>query len=196
MLLDFFCIFSTGGLILWYKQFVQTRLDTFLNYLIKSILLNQKRNLDYCVEKGTVLRWKIADEQGLIFVAAYQESYSVLYVDKLVEMVMTDFVKSIYPSLPREGTVILDNTNYSQQFMEILGIWENSCNKLLEGGEQNKKSKELFKKGKADRKSKINSEQRAKSEENKEENLFEEAEKENPVSGPQPIQLNSNSKNN
>ncbi len=39
------------------------------------------------------------NEKGLIFVVAYQESFNVLYTDKLLELVMKDFINKQLPSL-------------------------------------------------------------------------------------------------
>ena len=124
MLLDFFCIFSTGGLILWYKQFVNSKIDSLLNYLIKTILMDQKRTKDTLSINGTVLRWKVSDENKLIFVVAYQEAYSLLYVDKLINMVLTDFIKNDLDKTSRQGAVYLDSYVYNQTFMTILNLWE------------------------------------------------------------------------
>jgi hypothetical protein len=152
MLLDFFCIFSTGGLILWYKQFINCKIESLINYLIKTVLLDQKRNLDSLTFSGSVLRWKISDDKGLIFVAAYQESYPILYVDKLISMIMTDFIKREFDSLSFREGLILDTCDFTSRFMSILGNWESDCSKILEGGENTKKAKELFNKKKSTKK--------------------------------------------
>lgn len=159
MLLDFFCIFSTGGLILWFKQFVSCKYETLINYFIKTILLDQKRTIDSLAVDGTVLRWKISDENNLIFLVAYQEAYSLLYVDKLVSLVMNQFISNELSSVTKSNGLYYDNYDYTKQFMEILSAWELSCNKILEGGEGSKMVKDLFKKPKSEPKKKINSAQ-------------------------------------
>lgn len=161
MLLDFFCIFSTGGLIIWLKQFVNCKLEGLVNYLIKTVLLDQKRSIDNLVVNGTVLRWKISDEKNLVFVVGYQESYNILYVDKLITMVMTQFLKYEYQNLIIKQGLILDSYSYTHKFMNILDSWESDCSKLMKGGDTSKAAIKLFKtkenkKDKARSNSKIN----------------------------------------
>lgn len=146
MLLDFFCIFSTGGLILWYKQFINSKLEGLINYLIKTVLLDQKRNVDTLTFNGVVLRWKISDDKGLIFVSGYQESYPILYVENLISMVMNDFIKKEYDTLKIKEGLYLECVDYTPKFMQILAAWEKDCSKIMEGGENTKKAKEIFKK--------------------------------------------------
>ena len=65
-MIDFFCIFSTGGLILWFKQFAIFNVD-LINNLIRNILMDEKRNQDYYTVDGIVMRWKVVNDKGLIF---------------------------------------------------------------------------------------------------------------------------------
>ena len=145
MLLDFFCIFSTGGLILWFKQFVNVKYESLINYIIKTILLDQKRTIDSLSINGTVLRWKISDENNLVFIVAYQEAYSLLYVDRLVSMVMNDFLKNEISKISKHNNLYFDGHDFSKRFMEILNSWENDCNKILIGGEEAKQVKDTYK---------------------------------------------------
>ena len=149
MLLDFFCIFSTGGLILWHKKFVNSKFETLINYLIKTVLLDQKRNQDSLLVSGTMIRWKIADEKNLIFVVAYQEAYSLLYVEKLITMVMNDFIKKEYDQLVIKNNLIIEEFDYTKRFMSILSQWESDCNKIMTGGTNTQNADNLFKKQKS-----------------------------------------------
>ena len=65
-MIDFFCIFSTGGLILWFKQFATFNID-LINLLIRNILMDEKRNQDYYTVDGIIMRWKVVNDKGLIF---------------------------------------------------------------------------------------------------------------------------------
>ena len=58
----------------------------------ETIIYHWKEKLNY---------FKMADinEIGLIFVVAYQESFNVLYTDKLLELDMKDFINKQLPSL-------------------------------------------------------------------------------------------------
>lgn len=143
MLLDFFCIFSTGGLILWIKQYVNCKFESYINYLIKTILLDDKRTIDSLSMNGTILRWKISDEFKLVFLVAYQEAYSLLYVDKLLSSITNDFTKNEIKNLNynKINNLYSDSYDYSKRFSVLLENWENDCNRMLEGGVENKSRK-------------------------------------------------------
>ena len=101
-MIDLFCIFTTGGLILWSKSFVSFDFNSILNDLIKTILMDEKRTQDFYIPvkgNGIILRWKIFNKSGIIFVVAYQQSFNVLYTDKLLDIVMNDFIKEHLPKL-------------------------------------------------------------------------------------------------
>jgi signal recognition particle receptor subunit alpha len=136
-MIDFFCIFTTGGLILWYKTFLNIKFDSFINNLIKTILLDEKRTQEIFVEKATVLRWRVVNEAGLIFVVAYQECYNVLYSDKLLELVAQDFQNNEIGKINKKGKLYLENVNYTDSFMKVLQKWESYCQKQLEVGGSN-----------------------------------------------------------
>ena len=107
-MIDLFCIFTTGGLILWSKSFVTGDFSSILNDLIKTILMDEKRTQDYYMPvkgNGIILRWRILNESGLIFVVAYQQSFNVLYTDKLLDLIMKDFITNQLPSLTFSGNI-------------------------------------------------------------------------------------------
>jgi hypothetical protein len=70
-MIDFFCIFSTGGLILWFKQFGNFNLE-LLNILIRDILINEKRNKEFHQVDNVVMRWKVINDKGLIFAVYFK----------------------------------------------------------------------------------------------------------------------------
>ena len=74
-MIDLFCIFTTGVLILWSKSFVSRDFSSNLNDLIKTILMDEKKTQDYYIPvkgNGIILRSRIVNKLGLIFVLAYQ----------------------------------------------------------------------------------------------------------------------------
>ncbi len=131
-MIDLFCIFTTGGLILWYKTFVGTKFESLINILIKNILLDEKKNQDFFVKSGNVMRWRIINEANLIFVVTYQESFNVLYVDQLLDLVVKDFTETRLDKLKKKGKVYLEGPNYTETFMQLLNKWEKYCQDKLE----------------------------------------------------------------
>ena len=137
-MIDLFCIFTTGGLILWSKSFVSRDFTSLLNDLIKTILMDEKKTQDYYIPvkgNGIILRWRIINESGLIFVVAYQQSFNVLYTDKLLDMVMKDFINNQLPLLKYSNNIFYtlpNETEYNKNFINILNSWEQFCNSKVE----------------------------------------------------------------
>ena len=144
-MIDLFCIFTTGGLILWSKSFVIGDFSSILNDLIKTILMDEKRTQDYYMPvkgNGIILRWRILNESGLIFVVAYQQSFNVLYTDKLLDLIMKDFITNQLPSLKFTGNIFYtlpETKEYNKTFISLLNKWENYCKFEVENkkGNQN-----------------------------------------------------------
>ena len=129
-MIDLFCIFTTGGLILWSKSFVSFDFNSILNDLIKTILMDEKRTQDFYIPvkgNGIILRWKIFNKSGIIFVVAYQQSFNILYTDKLLDIVMNDFIKEHLPKLKYENNIFFklpEEKEYNSKFIKLLDAWE------------------------------------------------------------------------
>ena len=142
-MLDLFCIFTTGGLILWSKTFVSFDFSSILNDLIKTILMNEKKTQNFYIPvrgNGIILRWKIFNESGIIFVVGYQQSFNVLYTDKLLDIVMNDFIKNQLPTLNHQKNIFYtlpDEKTYNQHFIELLDFWEKYCKNLVQNNSDN-----------------------------------------------------------
>ena len=147
-MIDLFCIFTTGGLILWSKSFVSFDFSEILNDLIKTILMDEKKTQDFYIPvkgNGIILRWKIFNKSGIIFVVAYQQSFDVLYTDKLLDIVMNDFIKDSLPSLNHENNIFFklpDEKEYTQKFITLLKGWENYCKNKVSNKKEEKTKEE------------------------------------------------------
>ena len=147
-MIDLFCIFTTGGLILWSKSFVSFDCSEILNDLIKTILMDEKKTQDFYIPvkgNGIILRWKIFNKSGIIFVVAYQQSFNVLYTDKLLDIVMNDFIKDSLPSLNHENNIFFklpDEKEYTQKFIILLKGWENYCKNKVSNKKEEKTKEE------------------------------------------------------
>ena len=144
-MIDLFCIFTTGGLILWSKSFVSEDFSSILNDLIKTILMDEKKTQDYYIpvnRNGIILRWRIINESGIILVVAYQQSFNVLYTDKLLDLVMKDFITNQLPLLNHSNNIFYtlpEKAEYNKTFLSLLNKWENFCKNEVENknGNQN-----------------------------------------------------------
>ena len=148
-MIDLFCIFTTGGLILWSKSFVSFDFSEILNDLIKTILMDEKKTQDFYIPvkgNGIILRWKIYNKSGIIFVVAYQQSFNVLYTDKLLDIVMNDFIKDRLPSLNHENHIFFklpEEKEYTQTFIKLLKGWEDYCKNKLTNKKEEKTDQEI-----------------------------------------------------
>ena len=142
-MIDLFCIFTTGGLILWSKSFVSGDFSSILNDLIKTILMDEKKTQDYYIPvkgNGIILRWRIINESGLIFVVAYQQSFNILYTDKLLELIKNDFINNQLPSLNHSDNIFYslpESQEYNKTFISLLNKWENYCKNEVENKRNN-----------------------------------------------------------
>lgn len=131
-MIDYACIFTTGGMVLWYKTFVDTqmRLD-FFNLFIKNVLLDEKtaiaasaggRKNSYSLQ-DSVFRWRHCTLQGikLVLVVVYKEILQLTLVDELLEMVEFDLEKNIWPAYDKE---VLRPIAYDKRFTSMLNQWE------------------------------------------------------------------------
>jgi signal recognition particle receptor subunit alpha len=131
---DLFCIFTTGGLILWYKQMLPEFKFDVVNSLIKTVLLDEKRTVDSFKQNDTIIKWKILNDLGLIFLVAYKEAYNLLYVDQLLDLATKEFSAKTLPNLKKVGEVYYECPNFSENFTSLLKKWQQYCAEKREYG--------------------------------------------------------------
>ena len=68
MFADFFCIFTSGGLVLWYKDFVGEAKFDILNLFVKNIILEEKTHQPSYSIQEYLIKWRIVNELGIYFV--------------------------------------------------------------------------------------------------------------------------------
>jgi len=98
-MLDFFVIFSKGGILLWCFKgagIAQREWDNFcpsVNTFIKTVLLQEKSgNRTSTFESGSLaLKYRLDNEFELVFIAAYQKMIPLLYLDKLLDEIQLRF---------------------------------------------------------------------------------------------------------
>ena len=98
-MLDFFTIFSKGGILLWCFKgagLLQKEWEAFtpaVNSFIKTVLLQEKSgNKTAQFESGSLaLKYKLDNEFELVFIAAFQKMLPLLYLDKLLDEIQKRF---------------------------------------------------------------------------------------------------------
>lgn len=93
-MLDYFAIFTRGGLVLWTFQLTALKGNP-INALIQTCLLQERSGqTSFQVGKDSAaytLKWTFHNELGLVFVAVYQRILQLLYVDDLLSCVKNEF---------------------------------------------------------------------------------------------------------
>lgn len=108
-MLDYACIFTTGGVVLWCKAFCETGLKyDMVNMFIKNILLDDKTiNKNSFSFNDNILKWKILPDLKIVFAIVYKEILQLTMVDDLIEMMKFDFEHKVWPKLNiRSGVVV------------------------------------------------------------------------------------------
>eukprot|EP00878_Enallax_costatus_P008214 GHUV01008587.1.p1 GENE.GHUV01008587.1~~GHUV01008587.1.p1 ORF type:complete len:579 (+),score=230.88 GHUV01008587.1:233-1969(+) len=104
-MLDYFAIFTKGGALLWTLH-LTTALKSnpieALNALIRTCLLEERSSdsvFTFAPKTGASqsLKWTFHNGLGLVFVAVYQKTLSLLYVDELLQRVKDAFIEEYTP---------------------------------------------------------------------------------------------------
>jgi len=90
-MIDFFAIFSKGGIVLWCFQGTSQIFTSSVNALIKAVILQERTGqLSYNHENLT-LKYKLDNEFELVYVVAYQKILQLSYIDKFLGDIQLEF---------------------------------------------------------------------------------------------------------
>ncbi|KAF2804306.1 P-loop containing nucleoside triphosphate hydrolase protein [Mytilinidion resinicola] len=98
-MLDTFEILSTSGVVLWSRTYVPVH-SYVINSLIREVLIEERTNkVAYgdgttkptYRKDGYIMKWNLAKDVGLIFVAVYQSLVHLTWIDKLIDNVSALF---------------------------------------------------------------------------------------------------------
>ncbi|PNH11598.1 Signal recognition particle receptor subunit alpha [Tetrabaena socialis] len=114
-MLDFVAAFERGGALLWMLQFTTLRHNPVdaINALVRGCLLEERlgeNTFSFAPKSGAPqsVKWTFHNGLGLVFVAVYQKTLSLLYVDELLTTVKDEFVGLYKPG--RRGYKQFDET--------------------------------------------------------------------------------------
>lgn len=129
-MLDFFSIFSKGGILLWCFKgagLLQKEWEAFtptVNELIKSVLLQERAVKKSYWEHGQLaLKYKMDNEFELVFVIAYQKMFSLLYLDKLLDEIQLRF-RDMFQDNLQSGKFFADFSGFTPEFSRTLRLVE------------------------------------------------------------------------
>ncbi|KAM9359769.1 signal recognition particle receptor subunit alpha [Symphorus nematophorus] len=115
-MLDFFTIFSKGGIVLWCFQGAGVT-ESFtgpVNALIRSVILQERSGNNSFTHEALSLKYKLDNEFELIFVVGFQKILTLTYVDKFIDDVQLHFRDRYKNELEQKGALKL--LNYSYEF--------------------------------------------------------------------------------
>ena len=75
-MLELVAIFTTGGIMLFYKAFCVLKQD-MIDILIKKILIQDRRGESSLLEEPYRIQWTFANQEGLVVVGVYREVFQV-----------------------------------------------------------------------------------------------------------------------
>lgn len=113
-MLDFFTIFSKGGIVLWCFQGAGVT-ESFtgpVNALIRSVILQERSGKNTFTHEAQSLKYKLDNEFELIFVVGYQKILTLKYVDKFIDDVQLHFRDRYKNELEQKGALKLLNNNF------------------------------------------------------------------------------------
>ncbi|KAJ6656035.1 hypothetical protein lerEdw1_004440 [Lerista edwardsae] len=130
-MLDFFTIFSKGGLVLWCFQGVRgpaAACTAPVNALIRSVLLQERGGSNSFNHEALTLKYKLDNQFELVFVVGFQKILTLTYVDKLIDDVHKEFRDKYRNEFQQKGTLgLLGGTfDFKEDFLRLLREAEES----------------------------------------------------------------------
>uniref|UniRef100_A0A3B3YQJ9 SRP54-type proteins GTP-binding domain-containing protein n=1 Tax=Poecilia mexicana TaxID=48701 RepID=A0A3B3YQJ9_9TELE len=123
-MLDFFTIFSKGGIVLWCFQGagVSESFTGPVNALIRSVILQERGGNNSFTHEALSLKYKLDNEFELIFVVGFQKILTLTYVDKFIDDVQLHFRDRYKNELEQKGALkLLNNTfDFEDRFKKLL----------------------------------------------------------------------------
>ncbi|XP_072282583.1 signal recognition particle receptor subunit alpha [Pyxicephalus adspersus] len=130
-MLDFFTIFSKGGIVLWCFQGVKGSFTGPVNALIRSVILQERGGNTSFTHDSLTLKYKLDNQFELVFVVGYQKILTLTYVDKLIDDVHREFRDKYRNQIQQNGALGLLNGSFD---------FEDDFNFLLKAAEGSSKA--------------------------------------------------------
>uniref|UniRef100_A0A673FZQ5 SRP54-type proteins GTP-binding domain-containing protein n=1 Tax=Sinocyclocheilus rhinocerous TaxID=307959 RepID=A0A673FZQ5_9TELE len=129
-MLDFFAIFSKGGIVLWCFQGAGVA-ESFtgpVNALIRSVILQERSGNNSFTHNALSLKYKLDNEFELVFVVGFQKILTLTYVDKFIDDVQLHFRDRYKNELEQRGALkfLLNNFEFGDDFHRLLREAEGS----------------------------------------------------------------------
>lgn len=135
-MLDYFCIFSTNGLVLWSKSFCELQGNP-VNKMIKEVILAERSNEKKYMDNDYMVKWTLSNDLGLVFVAVHNRILPLMYIDDLLASVKRAFVATYESRFPLTKLYVSlcnpfmssEEFDFDDQFTQILAASEDVSQK-------------------------------------------------------------------
>ena len=135
-MLDFFIIFSKGGILLFYFEGFRLEKKTWesivhtVNSLNKTVFLQDKSDEENVFEQGLLaLKYKLDNEFELVFVVGYQKNLKLIYLDKLLDDIQLRF-RDKYAQDLKELNFQSNFSDFSGEFKTTLALVKEECQEI------------------------------------------------------------------
>ncbi|KAL7878860.1 hypothetical protein AOLI_G00098340 [Acnodon oligacanthus] len=123
-MLDFFAIFSKGGIVLWCFQGAGVS-ESFagpVNALIRSVILQERTGNSSFTHNALSLKYKLDNEFELVFVVGFQKILTLTYVDKFIDDVQLHFRDRYKNELGQKGALkfLINRFEFEDDFSRLL----------------------------------------------------------------------------
>ncbi|XP_058243228.1 signal recognition particle receptor subunit alpha isoform X2 [Hemibagrus wyckioides] len=127
-MLDFFAIFSKGGIVLWCFQGAGVT-ESFtgpVNALIRSVILQERAGNSPFSHNALNLKYKLDNEFELVFVVGFQKILTLTYVDKLIDDVQLHFRDRYKNELEQQDALkfLISCFEFDDDFHNLLRVVE------------------------------------------------------------------------
>ena len=122
-MIDQACIFTTGGVQLFYKAFCDLKLD-FINQFIKKTMVHQKFDNQSIKLNGQVFNYRISQDLGLIFQVVYQELFQNPFSDQFIDLIQKEFSGRYLKEAYLKNGMVFYCPDFETHFTKLLNAWE------------------------------------------------------------------------
>ncbi|XP_062566702.1 signal recognition particle receptor subunit alpha-like [Saccostrea cucullata] len=133
-MLDFFSIFSKGGIVLWYFQGTSQLFTPSINALIKSVILQERSGNNSFTHDALTLKYKLDNEFELVFVVGYQKILQLSYIDKFLTDIQLEFRNRYKNVLQNKANVLVYGYDFDETFNKMLKSCEEESRKEAQAG--------------------------------------------------------------
>jgi signal recognition particle receptor subunit alpha len=118
-MLDLACIFTTGGVILFWKVFCELGPE-IVNEFIFNVLVQEKLNEKQWKSKGRVFIWKYDPTIKVVFLFAYQELFKALDFEEVLNYTKSYYKKTVWPDVGRNNELVVFIPEFEATFDKLM----------------------------------------------------------------------------